>query len=54
VAGALSLLCGPFALVIRDGRRDQAAKQEALARFPESRALDRLRGRRVMDLLASA
>jgi hypothetical protein len=47
-AGALSLLGGPFALVIREGRRDQRAKQEALAQLPESRALDPLRGRRIM------
>jgi hypothetical protein len=48
VAGGLSLVGGPFALVIREGRRSQRAKQDALARFPESRALDPLRGRRVM------
>lgn len=48
VVGALSLVGGPFALVIREGRRSQRVKQDALARFPESRALDPLRGRRVM------
>jgi hypothetical protein len=48
VAGALSLTAGPFALVIREGRRNQRAKQDALAQFPESRALDPLRGRRFM------
>ena len=48
VAGALSLVGGPFALVIREGRRDQRARRDALAQLPESRALDRLRGRRIM------
>jgi hypothetical protein len=48
VAGALSLVGGPFALVIREGRRHQRTKQDALAQFPESRALDPLRGRRIM------
>jgi hypothetical protein len=46
--GTLSLVGGPFALVIREGRRNQRANRDALARFPESRALDPLRGRRVM------
>ena len=48
VVGALSLVGAPFALVIREGRRGQRAKQDALAQFPESRALDQFRGRRVM------
>jgi len=48
LAGALSLVGGPFALVIREGRRNQRSRQEALAEFPESRALDPLRGRRMM------
>jgi hypothetical protein len=48
VAGALSLVSGPFVLIIREGRRHQRAKQDALAEFPESRALDPLRGRRMM------
>lgn len=48
VVGALSLVGGPFALVIHEGRRSQRAKQDALAQFPESRSLDPLRGRRVM------
>jgi hypothetical protein len=48
VVGALSLVGGPFALVVREGRRSQRAKQEALAQLPESRSLDPLRGRRVM------
>lgn len=49
LAGALSLVGGPFALVIREGRRNQRAKQDALAQFPGSRALDQLRGRRFMS-----
>ena len=48
VAGALSLVGGPFALVVREGRRSQRAKQDALGRLQESRALDPLRGRRVV------
>jgi hypothetical protein len=48
VAGGLCLVSGPFALVIREGKRNQRAKQDALAQFPESRALDPLRGRRIM------
>jgi hypothetical protein len=48
VAGALSLVGWPFALVIREGRRNQRAKEDTLAQFPESRALDPLRGRRIM------
>jgi hypothetical protein len=48
VAGAVSLVGGPFALVIREGRRNQRARRDALAQFPESRVLDPLRGRRVM------
>ena len=48
VVGALSLVGGPFALVVREGRRSQRAKQDALAQLPESRSLDPLRGRRVM------
>jgi hypothetical protein len=46
--GIAAWLAASFALVIREGRRSQRAKQDALARFPESRALDPLRGRRVM------
>jgi Flp pilus assembly protein TadB len=48
LAGAVSLVGGPFALVVREGRRSQRAKQDALAQFPDSRALDPLRGRRIM------
>jgi hypothetical protein len=48
LAGAVSLVGGPFALVVREGRRSQRAKQDALAQFPGSRALDPLRGRPVM------
>jgi hypothetical protein len=48
VIGALSLVSGPFVLVIREGRRNQRARQDALAQFPESKALGPLRGRRVM------
>jgi hypothetical protein len=48
LAGALSLVGGPFALAVRQGRRNQQAKQDALGRFPEPRALDPLRGRRIM------
>jgi hypothetical protein len=44
----VSLVGGPFALVVREGRRSQRAKQDALAQFPDSRALDPLRGRRIM------
>ncbi|HTU76545.1 MAG TPA: hypothetical protein VMG38_23750 [Trebonia sp.] len=46
--GTLSLVGGPFALIIREGRRHQRAKQDALAQLPQSRALDPLRGKRVM------
>jgi hypothetical protein len=48
LAATLSLVGGPFAMVYREGRRYQRAKQDALAEFPESRALDPLRGRRFM------
>jgi hypothetical protein len=46
--GVLSLAGGPFAWAIREGRRDQRAKQDVLAQFPESRGLDPLRGQRIM------
>ena len=48
LVGTLSLVGGPFAWVIREGKRYQRAKQDALAEFPESKALDPLRGRRFM------
>jgi hypothetical protein len=37
-----------LALVIREGRGNQRATQDALSQLPESRALDPLRGRHVM------
>jgi hypothetical protein len=48
IIGALSLVGGPWVWVVREGRRNQRATQDAVAQFPESRALDPLRGRRVM------
>jgi hypothetical protein len=48
LAGILSLVSVPIFLVIREGKRHQRAKQDALAQHPESRALDPLRGRRFM------